>query len=118
MATKAFEATDFDVRLGRAIKIARLKMGRSQKEVASGTGITFQQIQKYEAGGNRVSVSRLRDICKFLEVGMSDIVKEAEGNHLYSKKMAKLIEALYQLSPENLQTVNQVIFGMLAAQAK
>ena len=116
MATKSISVTEFDIRLSRAVKIMRMKMGRSQKEVAAGIGITFQQYQKYETGDNRIPASRLNDICKFLEVGMTDIIKEANGPHLHSKKMTKLIEALYQLPPERLKTVSEVVFGMLSSQ--
>ena len=43
-------------------------LGLSQEDLASAIGLTFQQVQKYERGTNRISVSRLVDICKALKV--------------------------------------------------
>lgn len=55
-----------DIQVGGKVKSRRLMLGMSQEELASGIGITFQQVQKYERGTNRISVSRLVGICKVL----------------------------------------------------
>lgn len=57
-----------DVEIGRRIRLHRLAKGMSQMEVASLCGITFQQIQKYENGTNRVGGSRLQQIANALGV--------------------------------------------------
>jgi transcriptional regulator with XRE-family HTH domain len=57
-----------DVYVGSKVKSRRLILGLSQEELAKAIGLTFQQIQKYERGTNRISVSRLVDICKVLKV--------------------------------------------------
>ena len=57
-----------DVEIGRRIRLHRLTKGMSQMEVASFCGITFQQIQKYENGTNRVGGSRLQQIANVLGV--------------------------------------------------
>lgn len=57
-----------DVEIGRRIRLHRLVKGMSQIEVASRCGITFQQIQKYENGTNRVGGSRLQQIANALGV--------------------------------------------------
>ena len=57
-----------DVEIGRRIKLHRLAKGMSQMEVANLCGITFQQIQKYENGTNRVGGSRLQQIANALGV--------------------------------------------------
>lgn len=51
-----------DIHVGRRIKIRRSMLKMSQEQLASLIGVTFQQIQKYESGANRVSSSRLYDI--------------------------------------------------------
>lgn len=58
----------WDVEVGRRIRARRLECWLSQQELAQGLGITFQQIQKYEKGANRVSAGRLLAICNLLQV--------------------------------------------------
>jgi transcriptional regulator with XRE-family HTH domain len=57
-----------DVHVGNRIRAQRAKLGISQTRLAEATNLTFQQIQKYENGANRVSSSRLYDIAKTLDV--------------------------------------------------
>lgn len=57
---------DFDI--GKRIREARKAAGKTQEELASALGTTFQQVQKYEAGRNRVAASRLVEIADFLRV--------------------------------------------------
>ena len=57
-----------DIYVGSRLKLRRLILGISQKKMAEKLGITFQQVQKYENGINRISASRLWDISKLLKV--------------------------------------------------
>lgn len=59
---------DADTHIGRRIRVQRLAKGMSQTELANFCGITFQQIQKYEKGANRVSGSRIQQIANALGV--------------------------------------------------
>lgn len=56
-----------DVHVGNRIRLRRTLLGLSQERLASLLGLTFQQVQKYERGMNRVGASRLWDISKVLE---------------------------------------------------
>lgn len=56
-----------DVAVGDRIRAARLERGLTQAQVARAAGVTFQQIQKYERGANRVSASMLVRIAKVLD---------------------------------------------------
>lgn len=56
-----------DVYIGGRVKSRRLILGLSQEDLAKSIGLTFQQVQKYERGTNRISVSRLVDICRILK---------------------------------------------------
>lgn len=60
-----------DVHVGNRIRLRRTLLGISQEKLASLLGLTFQQIQKYEKGANRVGASRLWDISKILETPIS-----------------------------------------------
>lgn len=57
-----------DVYVGKRLRKQRVLMRMSQEQLARAVGVTFQQIQKYERGANRISASRLYDIAKVLGV--------------------------------------------------
>lgn len=59
---------DTDVHIGGRIRARRVEMGLSQTGLADKLGITFQQVQKYESGANRISGSRLWEACNALDV--------------------------------------------------
>jgi len=61
-----YRATDTHV--GRRVKSRRMQLGLSQSDLADKCGITFQQIQKYEKGTNRIGSSRLQQIADALQV--------------------------------------------------
>lgn len=60
--------TDLDHLIGRNIFFARIAAGMSQVKLAALVGVTFQQIQKYERGTNRISASRLHALAEHLNV--------------------------------------------------
>lgn len=60
-----------DAYVGKRLKLRRVMLHMSQDELASMIGVTFQQIQKYESGSNKISVSRLFVIAKVLQVDIS-----------------------------------------------
>ena len=68
MSSKAKSVTPVDKHVGRKLKERRLELGISQDELAKNIGITFQQLQKYETGNNRVSCSKLHGIFSQLKV--------------------------------------------------
>src|SRR5258705_2602931 len=55
-----------DIEIGRKIRALRLELGLSQSGLADGIDLTFQQVQKYERGTNRVSAGRLQRIADML----------------------------------------------------
>jgi transcriptional regulator with XRE-family HTH domain len=65
-ATKRVSAVDQHI--AQRLRAKREEMGLSQPEVADAAGISFQQVQKYESGKNRISAGRLWQIAKFFEV--------------------------------------------------
>lgn len=60
-------ADPVDVHIGRRIRLRRTVLGMRQDELARSVGITFQQLQKYETGENRVSASRLFQLAESLD---------------------------------------------------
>ena len=67
MASKGFP-NPIDVHVGARIRLRRTLLGISQERLAEAIGLTFQQVQKYERGRNRVSASRLVDLANALDV--------------------------------------------------
>ena len=60
-----------DVHVGKRVKQLRWLKGMTQQQLAKEVGVKFQQVQKYETGANRVSASRLWQLCEALEVPVS-----------------------------------------------
>jgi transcriptional regulator with XRE-family HTH domain len=60
-----------DIHVGARIRTRRLLIGMNQETLARALGLTFQQVQKYEGGANRVSASRLSQIAEILNVPIS-----------------------------------------------
>jgi transcriptional regulator with XRE-family HTH domain len=60
-----------DIHVGKRIRIRRLLLGMNQEALANGLGLTFQQVQKYEAGANRVSASSLSAVAEILGAPIS-----------------------------------------------
>ncbi|HLO78996.1 MAG TPA: helix-turn-helix transcriptional regulator [Magnetospirillum sp.] len=60
--------TPVDAYVGKRIRLRRGELGMTQERLADALGLTFQQVQKYEKGANRVGASRLFDLARVLEV--------------------------------------------------
>lgn len=57
-----------DVHVGTRVRLRRTLLGMSQERLGDALGLTFQQVQKYERGANRIGASRLHDLAKALQV--------------------------------------------------
>jgi transcriptional regulator with XRE-family HTH domain len=78
MASKGFP-NPIDVHVGQRIRQRRTLLGMSQERLAEAIGLTFQQVQKYERGANRVGSSRLFDLARVLDVPISYFFEEMEA---------------------------------------
>jgi transcriptional regulator with XRE-family HTH domain len=68
-----------DIALGAAVRIRRRTIGMSQEALAEQCGVSFQQIQKYENGANRISFSRLVQIARALRCRVTDLMDVFDG---------------------------------------
>lgn len=66
-----------DLHVGSRIRLRRNMLGISQERLGDSLGITFQQVQKYEKGTNRVGASRLQAIAEILQAPVSFFFEEA-----------------------------------------
>ena len=127
-----------DVHVGSRIRMRRLYLGLSQSELARSVGLTYQQIQKYERGLNRVSASRLYDLARVQDVPVSfffgdmpeDIdlsgpsgagvqSRDSTGvsdltNPLAQRETAELVRAYYNIADT---TVRKRVYEMVKALA-
>ncbi len=79
MASKGFP-NPIDVHVGARIRLRRTLLGISQSTLAAMLGLTFQQVQKYEKGINRVSSSRLVDLANALDVSVPYFFEEMSAD--------------------------------------
>jgi len=68
-----------DIHVGRRLRSRRIMLGISQQEIGDQVSITFQQIQKYECGKNRIGSSRLWEFSQILGVNIGYFYEEIEG---------------------------------------
>lgn len=67
-----------DVHVGSRLKLRRTMMGMTQEKLGDALGVTFQQVQKYEKGANRIGASRLQEIARILDVPVSYFFEDAK----------------------------------------
>lgn len=80
MSTKAPNPVDKHV--GSRVRMRRIMLGMSQDKLGEALGLTFQQVQKYEKGTNRMGASRLHQISEILQVPISFLFEGAPGPRL------------------------------------
>lgn len=99
-----------DIHVGERVRARRLLTGQSQDAFASKLGVTFQQVQKYEKGANRISASRLYRIAKILNVPVSFFFEDMDGQEVLSglkREGLELVRAFNRI--EQASTRKQVI---------
>lgn len=110
-----------DVHVGQRIKLRRRVLHISQETLAADIGVTFQQVQKYESGHNRVSASRLVEICKVLKVlpqfffeGLPDLagLDPTSKDPMMASAALSLVADFNKLSQLQQQAARDVIAAM------
>ncbi|MEZ5996417.1 MAG: helix-turn-helix domain-containing protein [Hyphomonadaceae bacterium] len=103
-------ASDIDRHIGARIRARRLELRMSQEQLAEAIGVTFQQIQKYEKGVNRVSASMLYRITQTLDVQITALMPRTksggqDANPMDDPTLADMIPALARLNPDGRRLV-------------
>src|SRR5262249_52074596 len=92
---------NIDVEVGRLVRVQRIARGLSQTELGDQIGVTFQQVQKYESGANRISMGRLTRISRVLGVDITYLLganrRAAPTAVINPKDQAKFSEAVGML---------------------
>lgn len=98
-----------DLHVGQKMKTLRILRGLSQTDVANGLGISFQQVQKYELGRNRVSASRLYDIARILVVTptyfFAGLADTGPGGPVIDDTTARLAARIAQISSDKQRSL-------------
>lgn len=107
--------TPVDVHVGSRVRLRRTLLGMSQEKLAAAIGLTFQQVQKYERGANRIGASRLFDLAQVLNVPISFFYDDMPAElmlqgaetalppELHSSESVELVRAYYQIDDEKLR---------------
>jgi transcriptional regulator with XRE-family HTH domain len=120
-----------DIHVGARVRLRRTLLGMSQEKLGKALGLTFQQVQKYERGANRIGSSRLFQLSKILDVSVSfffdemttDTTKKADGmaegnkqvfevDKLSRRETLELVRAYYKITDPS---VRKKIFEMVKA---
>jgi transcriptional regulator with XRE-family HTH domain len=114
-----------DAEIGRRVRVRRLQKGITQTELGALIGVTFQQVQKYEKGINRVASGRLRRIADVLEVPLSFFFDGDEHNKkadvvspldfLTTEGAIRLVRAFSQIGDANARVAAVNILEHMAA---
>ena len=115
------DANPVDVHVGKRVRVRRTILGMSQETLSDALGITFQQVQKYEKGINRVSASRLYEISQVLGApisffydeygkpessqayGLAENESGFEAEDLKTRESIALLKAYYQISDPKIR---------------
>jgi len=102
------EPNPVDVHVGKRIRLRRTILHITQQQMADMLGLTFQQVQKYEKGMNRVGASRLWDISRVLEVPMGFFFEDMDNSVAdKSPRMLNSDISRYADLEENHRTIDE-----------
>ena len=123
-----------DVHVGSRVRLRRTLLGMSQEKLGEAIGLTFQQVQKYERGSNRIGASRLFDLARVLDVpvgfffddmaedvaarspgqsrGAPQVSVEIEPNPMAKRETLELVRAYYKIRDDG---VRKRLFEMVKA---
>lgn len=114
---------EIDVHVGGRIHERRKLLGLNQADLASGLGVTFQQLQKYETGANRISAGKLYQCAQILNTGIEYYFtglpststrkksrkKTADDTVLHADETLKLVRGYYLMATDMRQHIRELI---------
>ena len=131
----ALHPNPIDIHVGQRVRLRRTLLGMSQEKLGKAINVTFQQVQKYERGTNRIGSSRLYQLSQVLDIpvsyffddlpieitarkspGLTDVkVASFEGDPLVKRETLELVRAYYRITDPS---VRKRIFELVKAVAK
>lgn len=123
--TPSGKPNPIDVHVGSRVRLRRTLLGMSQEKLGEAIGLTFQQVQKYERGANRIGASRLFDLSRVLDVpvsfffddmsdetsaqsprlisGLSEEPAPFEADPMTKRETLELVRAYYRITDANVR---------------
>ena len=91
-----------DQALGRRLKILRVSQGMNQKALAEELGVSYQQVQKYESGKDKISISRLLDIAELFGVAPSTFLDDSDwqNDKILDRQVLNMMNYYSQIESE------------------
>ena len=131
----ALHPNPIDIHVGQRVRLRRTLLGMSQEKLGKAINVTFQQVQKYERGTNRIGSSRLYQLSQVLDIpvsyffddlpieitarkspGLTDVkVASFQGDPLVKRETLELVRAYYRITDPS---VRKRIFELVKAVAK
>ena len=131
----ALHPNPIDIHVGKRVRLRRTLLGMSQEKLGKAINLTFQQVQKYERGTNRIGSSRLYQLSQVLDIpvsyffddlpseisglkapGLADIkIASFEGDPLVKRETLELVRAYYRIMDPS---VRKRVFELVKAVAK
>jgi transcriptional regulator with XRE-family HTH domain len=116
MMSSKNNTAELEAQIGERIRSRRIRVGMSQEKLGTPLGVTFQQIQKYERGANRISAGRLLKVAEVLECDVTDFFEGLQRSRtraaaefskfLSTKEGVALVEAMLRIrNPQMRRTV-------------
>ncbi len=130
----ALHPNPIDIHVGKRVRLRRTLLGMSQEKLGKAINLTFQQVQKYERGTNRIGSSRLYQLSQVLDIpvsyffddlpaeisgqktpGLADIkIASFEGDPLVKRETLELVRAYYRITEPS---VRKRVFELVKAVA-
>lgn len=101
-------AMTISVQIGERLRMQRLMRGMSQEKVAVSVGLSFQQLQKYERGTNRISVPTLLQICEVLQAHPMEIIGDFPKVDGTAEKPNALLQRL-EIAEDKLARMQKIL---------
>lgn len=114
--------TLFNRRLGAAVRARRIVAGMTQADVGAALGVTYQQLQKYEVGCNRLSVEKLVSVAQAIGTTPHELLEtatseEAPIEQSRDRMALEIARRIADLSPERQRIARNVIKALAAEEA-
>lgn len=81
-----------DIEVGRRVRTFRLQKGLSQEKLADQLGVTFQQVQKYEKGTNRIAAGRLQRIAEIMAIPITEFFTPDQAGGAVTGQISDIID--------------------------
>jgi transcriptional regulator with XRE-family HTH domain len=106
-------AHPIDVHVGQKVIGFRKAAGMNQSDLGKAIGVTFQQVQKYERGANRISASRLHQIAEVLGQPIADFFPSGQADDLDASRFSPAAAEITRLAPTLRPEAQKIVAALM-----